>query len=79
MLVSVVMKLSGELDGDIAEAFGLSLAIAHSLLLSIHLCQNWTGHAGRFDEQKCGIETWDLFQILHLMQQTKSLILYLVK
>jgi hypothetical protein len=31
------MKLSGELDGDNAEAFGCSLAIAYSLLLSVHL------------------------------------------
>jgi hypothetical protein len=33
--MSVVMKLSSELDGDIAEAFGYSLAIFYSLLLSL--------------------------------------------
>jgi hypothetical protein len=48
------MKLSGKLDGDIAEAFSRSLAIVYSILLSVHLCQNWTGHAGRFDEQNAG-------------------------
>jgi len=75
--MSVVMNLSGELDGDGAEAFGCSLTIVHSLLLYISVN---TGLDMLDDLMK---KMWDgdlgLFQILCLMQQPKSLILYSVK
>jgi len=75
------MNLSGELDADMVEAFRCSLAIVHSLLLSVHLCQYWVWNAGRFDETKCGMEKFKpYFQIFAFNATNKiTQTLYLMK